>query len=63
MIIVMLREDIHGEKTFLNGQRAMWSFFWPSKTTFKRVLRNQIPIENDNENDEYDDDNGDNFDA
>ena len=33
-------------------------FFRPSKTTFKRVLRNQIPIEND----EYDDDDGDNFD-
>ena len=41
----------------------MWSFFWPSKTTFKRVLRNQIPIENDDEHHEYDDDNGDNFDA
>ena len=38
-------------------------FFWPSKRTFQRVLWNQIPIENDNENDEYDDDNGDNFDA
>ena len=34
--------------------------FRPSKTTFKSVLRNQIPIEND---DESDDDNGDNFDA
>ena len=30
----------------------------PFKTTFKRVFRNQIPIEND----EYDGDNGDNFD-
>ena len=38
-------------------------FFRPSKTTFKRVLRNQIPIENDTENYEYDDDNGDNVDA
>ena len=38
-------------------------FFRPSKTTFKRVLRNQIPIENDRENDEYDDENGDNFDV
>ena len=37
--------------------------FRPSKTTFKRVLRNQIPIENDRENDEYDDENGDNFDV
>ena len=59
------------KKTFLNrhcpyrsyplppaGQRATWSFFRPSKTTFKRVLRNQIPIENDDENG---DDNGDNF--
>ena len=42
------------------GQQATWSFFRPSKTTFKRVLRNQIPIENDDENG---DDNGDNFDA
>ena len=31
-------------------------FFWPSKTTFMRVLQNQIPIENDDEN-------GENFDA
>ena len=35
-------------------------FFRPSKTTFRRVLQNQIPIENDDEND---DDNGDNFDV
>ena len=35
-------------------------FLRPSKTTFRRLLRNQIPIENDDEND---DDNGDNFDA
>ena len=35
-------------------------FFRPSKTTFRRVLTNQILIENDDEND---DDNGDNFDA
>ena len=42
------------------GQRAMWSFFRPSKTTFRRVLKNQILIEN---NDENDDDNGDNFDV
>ena len=61
------------KKTFLNGhcpdrsypplpagQRATWSFFRPSKTTFRRVLQNQILIENDDEND---DDNGDNFDA
>ena len=32
------------------------------KTTFKRVLRNQIPIENDHENDEYDDDHFDAYD-
>ena len=44
-----------------NGQRG--PFFRPSKMTFKRVLRNQIPIENDRENDEYDDENGDNFDV
>ena len=63
------------KKTFLNGHCPDRSdsppcgatgkvvlFFQPSKTTFKRLLRNQIPIENDNENDEYDDDNGDNFD-
>ena len=31
-------------------------FFRPSKTTFRRVLKNQILIENDDEND---DDNGD----
>ena len=41
-----------------NGQRG--PFFRPSKTTFRRVLQNQILIENDDEND---DDNGDNFDA
>ena len=33
------------------------------KNDIKRVLRNQIPIENDRENDEYDDENGDNFDV
>ena len=61
------------KKTFLNGHCPDRSyppsprgngqcgpFFRPSKTTFKRVLRNQIPIENDDENG---DDNGDNFDA
>ena len=32
-------------------------------TTFKHVLRNQIPIENDRENYEYDDKNGDIFDV
>ena len=41
-----------------NGRRG--SFFRPSKTTFRRVLKNQILIENDDENG---DDNGDNFDA
>ena len=41
-----------------NGQRG--PFFRPSKTTFRRVLQNQILIENYDEND---DDNGDNFDA
>ena len=41
-----------------NGQRG--PFFWLSKTTFGRVLQNQILIENDDEN--YDV-NGDNFDA
>ena len=43
------------KKTFLNGHFPDRSF-WPSKTAFKRVLQNQFPIEND-------DDNGDNFDA
>ena len=41
-----------------NGQRG--PFFRLSKTTFKRVLRNQMPIENDREND---DEKGDNFDV
>ena len=41
-----------------NGQCG--PFFRTSKTTFKRVLQNQIPIENDYENG---DDNSDNFDA
>ena len=45
------------------GQRATCSFFWPFKMSFQRVLRNQIPVENDDENDEYDDDDGGNFDA
>ena len=37
-----------------------YPYFRPSKTTFMRVLQNQILIENDDEN--YDD-NGDNFDV
>ena len=59
----MLSLHMHGVHTKKNwhcpdrspppGQRG--PFFWPSKTTFKRVIRNQIPIENDRENDEYDD--------
>ena len=62
-----VRDGVH-RKTFLNGQRTTGNgqrgpFFRPSKTTFKRILRNQIPIENDHENDEYDDENGDNFDV
>ena len=73
---ILIREGVQMKKTFLNGhcpyrsypplpagQRATWSFFWPPKTAFKRVLRNQISIENDCENDEYDDENGDNFDV
>ena len=69
---VTLREGVQTKKTILNGhcpdrsyppgrgngQRS--PFFRPSKTTFRRVLQNQILIENDDEND---DDNGDNFDA
>ena len=69
-----VREGVQTKKTFLNGHCPDRSdpprgngqrgpFFRPSKTTFKRVLRNQIPIENDRENDEYDDENGDNFDV
>ena len=33
------------------------------KTTIKRVLPNQIPIDYDDENYEYDDENGDNYDG
>ena len=33
------------------------------KTTLERVLQNQIPIDYDDENYEYDDENGDNYDA
>ena len=70
-----LREGVHRrKKTFLNGHCPDRSdpplprgatgnvvlFFSRQKTTFKRVLRNQIPIKNYDENDEY---NGDNFDA
>ena len=48
----------------IQNSKALWDgatgnvvlFFRPSKTTFRRVLQNQILIENDNEN-------GDNFDA
>ena len=72
-----VREGVQTKKTFLNGHCPDRSdpplprgatgnvvlFFRPSKTTFKRVLRNQIPIENDRENYEYDDENGDNFDV
>ena len=43
------------------GQYATCSFFQTSKTTFKRILENQIPIDYDNENYEYDDENGDNY--
>ena len=39
-----------------NGQCG--PFFRLSKKTFKRVLQNQIPLENDDENDEYDYDDG-----
>ena len=42
-------------------KRAKWSFFRPAKTTFWRVLRNQVQIDYDNENDDYYDDNGDNL--
>ena len=66
--MVALREGVQMKKMFLNGHCPDRSypppprgatgnvvlFFRPSKTTFRRVLRNQIPIEND-------DDNGDNF--
>ena len=75
-LFVFVREGVQTKKTFLNGHCPDRSdpppsrgngqrgpFFRPSKTTFKRVLRNQIPIENDRENDEYDDENGDNFDV
>ena len=35
--------------------------FWTSKTTSKRIYMNQIPIDYDDENYEYNDDNCDNF--
>ena len=53
------REGVQIKKTFLNGHCPDRSyppngqrgpFFRPSKATFKRVLQNQIPIENDREN-------------
>ena len=57
--ILYLREGVYSEKTFLNGHCPDRSYppratgnvvlFRPSKTTFKCVLRNQIPIENDDE--------------
>ena len=37
--------------------------FQTSKTTFKRILQNQIPIDYDDENYEYDDENGDHYDG
>ena len=63
--ILYLREGVYSEKTFLNGHCPDRSYppratgnvvlFRPSKTTFKRILRNQIPIENECDNGEYDD--------
>ena len=44
-----------------NGQHV--PFFQTSKMTFKRILQNQIPIESDRENDEYNDENDNNFDV
>ena len=49
--------------TILDGHCA-WSptpFFQPPKKTFKCVLQNQVQINYDDENDEYNDDNGDNI--
>ena len=43
-------------------KRARWSFFWPPKTSFWRVLQNQVHIDFDNENHEFCDENSNNFD-
>ena len=43
-------------------KQARWSFFWPQKTINLRVVQNQVQIDSDNENDDYYDDNGENFD-
>ena len=44
----------------LNGQAG--PFFQLPKTTFKRVLQNQVQIDFDNENDDFCDENCNNFD-
>ena len=57
-----------------NPKKYLWPYFPPgatgkvvifrtSKTTFKRILLNQLQIDYDDENHDYDDDNGDNLDA
>ena len=51
------QHPIHFPQNNLNSQPIRGPFFAAVKNNIWRVLRNQIPIEND------DDDNGDNFDA
>ena len=71
-----MKEKIHDgttsikEKIILNrlssapppSPRGRWSFFRTSKTTFKRVLENLVPIDYDKENNEYNDGKGDDID-
>ena len=44
-----------------NPQSSIWHPPYPP--TLKRILQNQIPIGYDDENYEYDDENGDNYDG
>ena len=55
-------EDIH-KKCFLNELWLDRTYPPFSKMKSKGVLKNQILIDYDDENDDYDDDNGDNSDA
>ena len=43
-------------------KRARWSFFRLQKTTFQRVLQNQIQIDIDNENEDFCEENSNTFD-
>ena len=52
----------HSLSRFANLAKTRWSFFRPPKTTYQRILQNQVQIDFDNANDDFCDENGNNFD-